>query len=92
MDSNFARRSMLSEALLPLDCLPSGQWADVAEVFGEPSWVSRMAELGIRNGCRLQMVQGGSPCMLQIAGCRLCLRSDAASQILVRPLDRLSDS
>jgi Fe2+ transport system protein FeoA len=72
--------------LLPLDCLRPGEWAEVDAVCGEPGWVSRMAELGIRTGCRLRLIQGGSPCLLQVAGCRLCLRPDAESQILVRPL------
>jgi len=77
---------MPADVLLPLDCLRAGEWADVAEVEGDPGWIGRMAELGIRAGCRLQMVQSGSPCLLNVSGCRLCLRGDAASQILVRPV------
>ena len=52
---------MHSDTLLPLELLRSGEWADVADVCGDPSWVCRMAELGVRQGCRLQMLQGGSP-------------------------------
>ena len=77
---------MPAETLLPLEMLRSGEWADVADVHGDPSWVGRMAELGVRAGSRLQMVQGGSPCLLQINGCRLCLRGECAMQILVRPI------
>jgi ferrous iron transport protein A len=72
--------------LLPLDMLRPGQWADVADVGGDPAWVCRMAELGLQAGCRVQMVQGGTPCMLRVAGCKLCLRGDDSAQILVRPL------
>jgi Fe2+ transport system protein FeoA len=72
------------DSLLPLELLGSGDWADVAEVSGEPSWVCRMAEMGVRAGCRLQVLQPGSPCLLQVGGCRLCLRSECAAQILVR--------
>jgi ferrous iron transport protein A len=72
--------------LLPLEMLQAGQWADVEDVSGEPEWVGRMAELGVRNGCRLQVLQPGSPCMLQVGGCRLCLRGECLMQILVRPL------
>src|SRR5437868_5576208 len=43
--------------LLPLELLNPGQWGEVHDVCGEPGWVGRMAELGIRHGCRLQMVQ-----------------------------------
>lgn len=74
-----------TEMLLPLDWLRPGEWADVAEVSGEPGWVNRMAELGIRSGSRLCVVQAGSPCLLQVAGTRLCLRGDDGSRILVRP-------
>ncbi len=74
------------ETLLPLEFLRPGEWADVAEVTGEPNWVGRMAELGVRAGCRLQMLQGGCPCLLQVGGCRLSLRGECAMQILVRPV------
>jgi ferrous iron transport protein A len=74
------------DVLLPVELLGGGEWADVAEVSGEPTWVGRMAELGVRIGCRLQVLQPGSPCLLQVGGCRLCLRGDCAMQILVRPV------
>ncbi|HMC64915.1 MAG TPA: FeoA family protein [Gemmataceae bacterium] len=72
--------------LLPLEVLRPGEWADVAEVHGEPNWISRMAELGLRTGSRLQVLQSGSPCLLRIDGSRLSLRSDLAMQIWVRPV------
>ena len=71
--------------LLPLEGLRSGEWAEVAEVSGEPAWVARMAELGIRAGSRLQVLQPGSPCLLRVGGSRLSLRADQAAQILVYP-------
>ena len=77
---------MNPDSLLPLELLRCGEWADIAEVGGEPSWVCRMAELGVRIGCRLQVLQPGSPCLLQVGGCRLCLRGECAAQILVRPV------
>jgi len=72
--------------VFPLDMLQAGDWADVTEVNGDPSWVSRLAELGLREGCRLQVLQPGSPCLLQIAQCKLCLRGGECTQILVRPV------
>jgi Fe2+ transport system protein FeoA len=45
-----------------------------------------MAEMGVRTGCRLQMVQAGCPCLLQVGNCRLCLRGECAMQIMVRPV------
>ncbi len=74
------------DTLLPLDLLRSGEWADVAEVTGEPTMVCRLAEMGVRAGCRLQMLRSGVPCMFQVGGCRLSLRGECCMQILVRPL------
>ena len=79
---------MSTDTLLPLELLRTGEWADVADVTGEPSWVCRMAELGVRAGSRLRMLQAGCPCLLQIGGCRLSLRGECAMQILVRPVAR----
>ena len=59
---------MTADTLLPLDMLQAGEWADVADVAGEPGMVCRMAELGVRIGCRLRMLQGGCPCLLQVEG------------------------
>jgi Fe2+ transport system protein FeoA len=74
------------DTLVPLELLGAGEWADVAEVAGEAAWVGRMAEMGVRTGCRLQVLQPGSPCLLRVGGCRLCLRGDCLMQILVRPV------
>jgi Fe2+ transport system protein FeoA len=73
------------DAELPLDMLRPGEWGCVTDVQGEPAWVGRLAELGVRAGCRLRMIRTGQPCLLQIDGCRLCLRADELANILVRP-------
>jgi len=76
----------VSPDCLPLDFLRPGEWAEIAEVTGNPHWVSRMAELGLRSGTRVQVLQQGCPCLLQIDGCRLCVRNDLETTIFVRPL------
>ena len=70
--------------LLPLNMLKTGEYAEIAFVHGEPSWVGRMAELGVREGCKLQVLQSGTTCLLKISDCRLCIRSSDKTQILVR--------
>ena len=77
---------MPPDTLLPLELLETGEWAEVAEICGEPTWVHRLAELGLRAGTRFRILQAGSPCLLQIGGLRLSLRSDLATRILVQPL------
>jgi ferrous iron transport protein A len=74
------------ETLLPLDLLQTGEWADVAEVTGEPSLVGRLAEMGVQAGCRLRMLQGGCPCLFQVGECRLSLRGECCMRIMVRPV------
>jgi ferrous iron transport protein A len=76
----------VSDNLLPLELLNPGEYADIAEVCGEPCWVGRLAELGLRIGCRLRVLQAGSPCLLEVGECRLSLRGDCCMQILVRPI------
>ena len=76
----------MTHDLLPLDLLKVGDQADIADVTGEPCWVSRLAELGVRIGCRLRVLQTGSPCLLQVGECRLSLRGECTMQILVRPV------
>jgi ferrous iron transport protein A len=71
---------------LPLEFIRPGEWAEVEDVTGEPDWVSRMAELGLRAGIRLRVVRQGSPCLLQVGCSRLSLRSHATAQIWVRAL------
>jgi ferrous iron transport protein A len=69
---------------MPLELLHAGQWGDVADIAGEESCVNRLAELGMRIGSRLQVLQPGSPCLLQIGESRLSLRGEWNMQILVR--------
>jgi len=83
---NITERIPVPNELLPLEFLHAGEWADVADVTGEPGWVSRLAEMGVRIGCRLHVLQPGSPCLLQVGESRLSLRGDCATQILVRPV------
>ena len=78
---------MSANLVLPLECLGAGDWADVTDVAGAPDWVGRMAELGLRPGCRLRMLQPGRPCLLLVSGGRLCLRGEDGAQILVRPCE-----
>ena len=73
---------------IPLELLQRGEQADVTEVHGEPGWVGRMAELGIRAGCRLRMLQPGAPCVLLVGESRFTVRGDSVFQILVRPVAR----
>jgi ferrous iron transport protein A len=72
------------DVLLPLERLAPGDHAEVIEVSGEPAWVGRLAELGVRPGSLLRLLRGGSPCLIQVGGSSLSLRGEQTLQILVR--------
>jgi ferrous iron transport protein A len=86
MRFSLKRDSTVPTELLPLEMLEAGEWADVAEVTGEPCMVGRMAEMGLGIGCRFRVLQPGSPCLLQVGDSRLTLRAACTLCILVRPL------
>jgi Fe2+ transport system protein FeoA len=77
---------MSLDTLLPLELLHPGAWGEVCDVAGEPGWVARLAELGVRIGCRLQVLQSGPSCLIRCGGSRLSLRCDDSVQVIVRPL------
>jgi Fe2+ transport system protein FeoA len=70
--------------LIPLGSLRSGQRALVEQVLGQADHVHRLEELGIRHGASVEMLQAGSPCIVQLAGNKLCFRGGETMSILVR--------
>jgi Fe2+ transport system protein FeoA len=70
--------------LIPLNLLSPGQSAHVGHVDGRPEEIHRLAELGLRGGAAVEMVQSGSPCIIRLAGQKLCFRADELLRVLVR--------
>jgi ferrous iron transport protein A len=70
--------------IIPLNHLPTGQLAAVTNVMGQAEAVHRLEELGLRCGAEIEMVQHGSPCIVRLAGQKLCLRADELFRVLVR--------
>jgi ferrous iron transport protein A len=71
-------------ALFPMHMLVPGQSADVGQVTGSPETIHRLEELGLRGGATVEMVQNGSPCIIRLAGQKLCFRAEELVQVLVR--------
>ena len=44
---------------------------------------SRITEMGLMKGAKIQVVRCGDPCIIQLNGCKLCI---GHTDILVRPL------
>ena len=70
--------------LIPLGSLRAGQRALVEQVLGQADHVHRLEELGIRNGVSIEMLQAGTPCIVQLAGNKICFRGGETMSILVR--------
>lgn len=70
--------------LIPLSLLAPGQSALVDRIIGRPDEVHRLEELGLRGGTAIEMVQCGSPCIIRLAGHKLCFRADELLSVLVR--------
>ena len=69
--------------LIPLSALLPGQIAQVRQVVGQIEQVRRLDELGIRAGEQLELVQGGSPCIVRVGGAKLCIRDGEMCSVLV---------
>jgi ferrous iron transport protein A len=69
--------------LVPLSVLRSGQIAEIGQLVGAPEQVRRLEELGLRTGARLEMIRGGSPCIIRVDGSTLCFRDDVTLRVLM---------
>jgi ferrous iron transport protein A len=72
-------------ASIPLSALSPGEVAEIHQVVGTAENVRRLEELGLRSGAVLEMVRGGSPCIVRIGGSRLCIRGDELLRVMVAP-------
>ncbi|MBN2292128.1 MAG: ferrous iron transport protein A [Pirellulales bacterium] len=71
---------------VPLNQLVSGQPAEISDVKGEPGHVHRLHEFGLRCGTRIQMFRPGNPCIIRMAGSKVCVRMNNSLQVLVKPI------
>jgi Fe2+ transport system protein FeoA len=71
--------------IVPLELLPAGRCARIAQVLGHPDHVHRLEEFGLRGGTEIEMFRQGNPCILRLAGNKICLRSDELLSVLVEP-------
>ncbi len=75
----------LSE-LMPLSTLLAGEIAQIHSIVGPVELVRHLAELGLRQGSHLEMVQQGATCILRIDGMKLCVRGDELLRVMVSPI------
>jgi Fe2+ transport system protein FeoA len=70
---------------IPLSLLSPGVTAYVSDFLGCADTIHRLQELGLRSGAQIEMVQPGSPCIIRLAGHKLCFRADELMSVFVRP-------
>lgn len=75
---------------IPLNDLPTGTSAFVSRITGRPDHVHRLEEFGLRGGTRIEMFRPGNPCIIRMAGNKVCFRADDLLRVLVEP-DAASD-
>ena len=70
---------------LPLTALTRGAIAEICALVGPAERVRRLEELGLRTGARIEVVRGGSPCIVRVAGATLCFRDNELASVVVQP-------
>lgn len=71
--------------MIPLEYLGRDECGEIADIDGDPQGVARLADVGVRIGTKVRMVQGGSPCLCELGQTRVSLRLDRRVQVLVLP-------
>ena len=79
---------IMVDKVISLNDLVAGQAARVSHVVGRPDHVHRLAEFGLRGGTRIEMFRPGNPCIIRMAGNKVCLRADEMLSVLVKPAAR----
>ncbi len=70
---------------MPINFLVPGQTGRISQLLGGPEEVRRLEELGLRTGAEVEMVQSGIPCIIRLAGHKLCFRGNEVFSVMVTP-------
>lgn len=72
--------------MLPLQFLNDGESATIEVVEGEASLVTRLNEMGLREGTEVHMIRTGEPCIVAVGNHRLTFRGGEAAHVFVNLL------
>jgi len=70
-----------------MEFLSVGERGRIYDLDGDRRLVDRLAEMGIRQGVEIHMVQTGSPYIVAFDNHRLSFRGDEAATVLVELID-----
>jgi ferrous iron transport protein A len=69
--------------IVPLEMLQAGEQGRISEIDGQPAFVHRLEEMGLRPGVAIRMLRPGSPCILDLNHQRLSFRADELASVFV---------
>jgi len=72
--------------MIPLQLLNAGETACIVVVDGETSLVTRLNEMGFREGEVVHMVRPGEPCIVAVGNHRFTFRGNETAHIFVNLL------
>ena len=70
---------------IPMNLLRRGEVASISQLVGEPETIRRLHELGLQHGARIEILRGGSPCIVRVNDSTICFRHDEQVRVLVSP-------
>ena len=71
---------------IPLQQLRTGQAARISRISGPADHVHRLEEFGLRGGTRIEMFRRGNPCIIRMAGNKICFRAEVGLSVSVVPI------
>ena len=80
----------MTEGLMPLTALPTGQRGVLRQINVEPANRPRLMEMGLLAGTTVELVRFapmGYPVEIKVRGYNLTLRRHEADQLLVQPVE-----
>ncbi len=79
------RHNPVGDFDVPLQHLQPGQSARISRLVGHPEHVHRLREFGLCDGVHVEMFRRGNPCIILLAGNKVCIRADELLNVLVVP-------
>jgi len=75
--------SGMMQQVIPLEILAPGEEGRIQDVDGDQRLVTRLAEMGLRQGVEVRMIANGSPCIIAFDNHRISFRADEDAVVLV---------
>jgi ferrous iron transport protein A len=83
----YFREVTKSMGIVALESLAVGEGGRITDISGDPNFVTRLNEMGLRVGTALRMIRSGRPCLIAVDHQRLSFRTEDNVLILVELCD-----